>query len=300
MVWIRRIGVALGILVVLIAAGAATVYAVSERKLTAKYDGTPSHPLPPGDSAMLARGEHMATAISKCEECHGTDLGGTTMIDDAMAARVDAPNLTTGKGGVLAKYDDAALERAIRHGIGADGRGLVVMPSEEFNHMSDADLAALIAYLRTRPPVDREHRPVALGPIFRALWATGKVQLTSVATIDHARPHPAVTPTGTSAETGKYLANVGGCTGCHGPTLSGGPIPMAPPEWKPAANITPEGIGRYSLADFTKILREGQRPDGSKVAEMMPVRFTKLMSDDEIAAVYNYLRTVPPKPYGGR
>jgi len=116
--------------------------------------------------------------------------------------------------------------------------------------------------------------------------------------IDHARPHAAHFDAEPTAKYGEYLAI--GCTGCHGPTLSGGKIPGAPPEWKPAANITPEGIGRYSEDDFMRILRTGKRPDGSAVDSAMPWRLTKEMTDVELKAVFAYLKTVPAKAYGGR
>ena len=94
---------------------------------------------------------------------------------------------------------------------------------------------------------------------------------------------------------------VGGCKGCHGPTLSGGPIPGTPPEWKPAANLTPTGIGHYTEKDFFAALREGKRPSGTTIdTTYMPVRWTKLMTDDETRAVFMYLKTVAPKAYGGR
>jgi len=105
---------------------------------------------------------------------------------------------------------------------------------------------------------------------------------------------------GVTVEYGHYIAAIAGCKGCHGPGLSGGPIPGGPPEWKPAANITPTGIGHYKETDFFLALREGKRPGGAPIDSLMPFRYTKDMTDDEIRALYMYLKTVPPKPYGGR
>ena len=300
MIWIRRIGVVLGVLVVVVALGAASVYAMSQSKLTAKYAVPDESPLTaPADPAVLARGEHVARAIGKCVECHATDLGGGTVIDAPPIGHVEATNLTTGKGGVLALYDDAALERAIRHGVGHDGRNLLIMPSDEYHNLSDEDVAAVIAYIRAQPPVDREHRAASVGPVIRVLWAAGKAYPATAERIAHDAPHRKSTPVGNTEEAGKYIA-ANGCSGCHGQTYSGGPIPGAPPEWKPAANITPTGIGAYSLADFTRLLRDGVRPSGVAVDTLMPVRATRLMTDEEIEAVYKFLRTVPPKAYGGR
>jgi mono/diheme cytochrome c family protein len=91
------------------------------------------------------------------------------------------------------------------------------------------------------------------------------------------------------------------CTGCHGPGLSGGPIAGGPPDWPPAANLTPTGLGHYTEADFIRALREGVRPGGVPIDAAMPVaRITRHMTDVELRALYAYLRSVPPRPYGSR
>jgi mono/diheme cytochrome c family protein len=179
-----------------------------------------------------------------------------------------------------------------------DGSSLTVMPSNEFNGMSDADLGAIVAYARSLPADEVPSVPLRVGPVIRALFVAGQVDLTPAAKIDHARPHPAAVAAEPTAAFGQYLAQ--GCTGCHGAGFSGGKIPGAPPDWKPAANITPGGIGRYSAADFARVLREGRRPDGSPVDTLMPYRLTKHMTDVELSALYAYLRTVPARPYGNR
>ncbi len=300
MSWMRRVGATVGGLIVVAMAGGATVYGMSERKLSARYTVTPESPaVMPADAAVLSRGEHVVTAIAKCVDCHASDLGGAPVIDAPPIGHVEATNLTTGKGGVLTAYDDAALERAIRHGIAADGRSLLVMPSAEYNNLADDDLAALIAYLRTRAPVDRSHAAPTLGPVLRALWVAGKVAPVPAEVIAHDVPHMRIAPRGNSVAHGEYLAK-NGCAGCHGNGFSGGAIPGAPPDWMPAANITPAGIGHYSLADFARLMREGKRPDGSAVDTLMPIKATRLMSDDEIASVFAFLRTVPAKPFGKR
>jgi len=86
---------------------------------------------------------------------------------------------------------------------------------------------------------------------------------------------------------------VGGCTGCHGPELVGGPShePGAPP----AANLTPAGIGTWTEADFFKALRSGVRPDGTAINPAMPWASSGRMTDDELRALWLYLRTVPAK-----
>jgi mono/diheme cytochrome c family protein len=297
--WLRRLATAVGALVTLLAAFAATVWIVSSRQL-ARTLSIPATPFvaAPRDSAVLARGYHLAEVIGKCSECHGADLGGQVFIDDPGLGRVVAANLTP--GGPVASWSDGELVRAIRHGVSRDGRQLLVMPSEDFAAFSDEDAAALIAYLRSRPAVTRDLPAHSLKFLARALMVTGQLPIISAEKIDHARPSAAHVDAGPTPGYGKYLADVGGCTGCHGPGLSGGKIPGTPPDWKPAANLTPTGIGRWTEADFFRALREGRRPAGTPIDSIMPWKRTARMTDDEIRAVWLYLKTVPPRQFGTR
>ena len=104
---------------------------------------------------------------------------------------------------------------------------------------------------------------------------------------------------GPTLEYGRSLANVGGCTGCHNPSLSGGPIIGAPPGTPQAANLTPGGRS-WTLELFRHTLRTGERPGGGQLSDFMPIRYTKLMTDDEIEAVWRYLVSVPAKQLGER
>src|SRR5690606_30225998 len=123
-------------------------------------------------SATIARGAHLASALGKCADCHGDGLGGNVMVDDPALGRLSAPNLTRGRGGVTADFAMADWDRAIRHGVRPDGTGLVVMPSEDYAALTDADLAALVGYLRQLPPVDREVPPSVIRMLGRALYLT--------------------------------------------------------------------------------------------------------------------------------
>jgi mono/diheme cytochrome c family protein len=299
--WLRRAGIALGVLVAvaLVAVGAA--YAVSGRNMARSYQVATRDLAVPADSAAVARGRHLARAIAKCVECHGDDLGGKVIIDDPAIGRFVPTNLTAGRGGVGAALTPADWDRAVRHGVGRDGRSLRFMASEDYATMSDADLGAIIAWARQLPPVDRTLPTTRMGPVIRVMNALGKLplpaQTIAAMPVRYASVAPAV---GRTPEYGRYLANVGGCTGCHGPALSGGHIPGSPPDWKPASNITPTGIGRWSEADFTRALREGKRPGGVPIDTLMPWRLAREMDDVEIGALYDYLRTVPPRAFGNR
>ncbi|MBC7896328.1 MAG: cytochrome c [Cytophagaceae bacterium] len=291
--------IALGLFVVVVLC-VAVVYGLSSYRMGQKVSVTDSAPEFPRDSTTVARGQYLVRAITKCAECHGQDLGGQLFIDGGPLGTFHAPNLTSGTGGTGTVLADSDVVRAIRHGVGPGGRKLQWMPSRDWVGLADEDAAAIVAYIRSVPPVNRPSEASSVGPLGRALYVAGQLPLFEAEAIDHsnvARTRPA---SGVNAEYGKYLADIGGCTGCHGPTLSGGQVPGTPPDMKPASNLTPEGIGHYKESDFFRALREGKRPNGTQIDPFMPVNATKLMTDDDIRAVYAYLKTVPPKPFGNR
>ncbi|MHB1224709.1 MAG: c-type cytochrome [Gemmatimonadaceae bacterium] len=297
---LRRLAVSIAVVVGLVVLLAGAVHVAAGRGLARHYDVVVPDPAEPVvDSALLARGAHLAGALGKCAECHGDDMGGKILVDDPAIGLLSVPNVTSGRGGVTSDFTLADWDRALRHGVRRDGTGLVLMPSEDYAVLTDDDFVALVSYLRQLPPVDREMPRPSIRLVGRALYLAGKLPLIAADRIDHTADRPVVQPD-TTIEYGAYLADVGGCTGCHGPQLSGGPIPGMPPGTLPAANITPTGIGHYTEADFTRAMRDGVGPDGSRIDEPMPIRFTSQMTDDEILALYRYLRTVAPHDFGGR
>jgi cytochrome c553 len=297
---VRYAGWSLGGLLAVLLLATALLYAYTEYRFSRTWSVDGHALVIPTDSLAIARGRHVATAISRCSGCHQSDFGGQVFIDVPPVAFLYAANLTRGRGGIGGRLTDFDWERAIRHGVKPDGSVLLFMPSQEFQLLNDHDTAALIAYLKTLPPVDREPMKNRVGPIGRALYAKGDVALVPAELIDQTAAHPPEIPAGITAEYGRYVADVGGCKGCHGPGLSGGHIPGAPSDWKPAANITPAGIGHYKEEDFFRVLREGMRPGGASIDPLMPYAFTKNLTDDEIRALWLYLQSVPPKAFGGR
>jgi mono/diheme cytochrome c family protein len=300
--WLKRAGLLILGLIVLVVIALAGVWGVSSAAFAKNLDSAvPTTAVDvPMDSATIERGRHIATAITKCIDCHTPGLTGQVMIDDPAFGILTAPNLTSGAGGVIGNYDDAHLARAIRDGVAWDGRPLLFMPSGEYSHLSDADLSAVMAWVRSAEPGNTAWAATKMGPIPRVLFVLGKFpDLIPSRTIDHKAKPAAVSP-GVTADYGRYLATVGGCTGCHGPGLSGGPIPGAPPEFPPATNITPTGIGSWSYEDFQRALHEGKRPDGTAINEFMPWRLAGQMTDEEIQALWMYLKTVEPRPSGTR
>lgn len=297
----KILGQILAGIVVLVVMALSTVFVFSTQTLNRAIEYSDTSPPIGKDSATIVRGRHLATAIGKCVDCHGDDFGGMVMGDDMPFMRLVAPNLTSGRGGIAGARSDDDLLRAIRHGIGVGGRALVVMPSKAYWHMGDDDVAALIAYLRSLPAVDRELPATGFGLVGRFVLLRGQLDaLFDAKDMDHMARRSAPPAADTTADYGRYLANIGGCTHCHGPTLSGGAIPAAPPDSRPSANLTPEGIGSWTEADFFKALREGMRPNGIAIdSTAMPIKMTRLMTDLETKAIFKYLQTVPPKATGG-
>lgn len=298
---LKVLGIILLVLVLLAAAGGGWMYWKSGAAINRRYD-VPAVNLPlPTDSGALARGRHLVEAVGKCLDCHGDDLGGKVIIDGMPFARVVAPNLTRGSGGVGGARSDADLLRAIRHGVSADGRGLVIMPAEAYIHFTDADLAAVVAYIRSVPPVESNLPATAFGPISRMLLAQGVLPVFPASYIAHDSVAPWAATPDTTAAYGRYLAWTGGCHACHNPAGSGGALPGGPPDAPAAANITPAGLPEWTEAEFVRLLREGKgRGDRDINNDHMPWRNSGRMTDAEIHALYTYLRTLPPRELGQR
>lgn len=285
-------------MVALIALVAVAAIVQSNAKLGKNYTVSVRPVRIAADAAALARGRHIAETRG-CADCHGKDFGGNKVIDDGAMGRVYGANLTTGTGGRVAGWKDEDWVRAIRHGVGPDGRGLFVMPAEEYSQLSDEDLGAVIAYLKTVPPVNRERVPLTPGPVTRMLLLAGKMNL-AAEHIDHANLKPASVAPAVTVEYGRYVAAT--CTGCHGPNYSGGKIEIGPPSWPQAENLTSHAdsrMAKWSEADFVSVLRTAKRPDGSTLDPVMPRAFGQ-MNDVELKALYAFFKTLPPAAKGAR
>ena len=201
----------------------------------------------PADAASIARGRHLVEAVAVCTICHGENLGGKLAFEDNFLGRGYTANLTSGRGGVGRTYSTADWVRSIRYGVRPDGRGIIFMPSDYFNRISDADLGAIIAYLQSLPPVDNERTAVEINFAARLLIDLGMFgDVVRAARIDFRAPRPPP-----PADPGAYLVTLGGCTFCHGPHLTGGqgPEPGAPG----GPDLTAGGpLSRWSLADFVR------------------------------------------------
>ena len=289
---LKLLGIVLGVAALLAIVALATLYLVSERRIDRRYEVAAEDIALPSDPGAIERGAHVAI-LRGCTACHGGDLAGRTFVDDTMLGRVYAPNLTpTGHGEHMTPAD---WERAVRHGVGHDGRSLIIMPALELHGLGAADLGDLIVYMRSLDPVEQSWPAPRVGPVGRMLLVFDAADIVPAEHIDHRAPHPPAPAVAATPEYGGYLAS--SCTGCHKPDFAGGPIPGE--KGAVAANLTMDeatGLGRWSEADFVKTLRTGMRPDGSALNPVMPWQITAQMTDVELSAIWNYLKTLPVLP----
>jgi mono/diheme cytochrome c family protein len=292
---VKFAGIGLLIIVLCAAVGAYVVYAMTTHRMNNTFVIADEVFPIPSDAAAVERGRHLAQSLAGCTQCHGEDLGGAVETDIPPLLTVRGPNLTAGSGSVTLGYTNADWIRAIRHGVNRQGRPLVIMPSNAYANLTTADVGAIIAAVKTYPPVERTMEPPSVGPVGRVLMLLGQFDVLPAEKIDHARPAPQPVSFATAAEEGHYLVASGGCSDCHRKDLSGGRIPGTPKSMPVAANLTPKGpLSGYSESDFKTLFRTGKRPNGTELHEMMPWKSFGKMSDPELAGVYAYLQTLPP------
>ena len=260
-------------------------------------------------AALSARGEYVARDVSVCGQCHAADakrdidgpLSGGREFRNWRIGTVRAANLTPDPATGLGAWSAAEIVRALRNGERKDGRLLApIMPYEWYHRMSDDDALAVAVYLQGQPAVRNEVRqsPNLLFRMARGLLLRPKPEITAAAP-----------PRGATAEYGGYLAqHVGLCADCHTPRKGLRSLPdrsrlfagmKDPPKEFPSNpwNLTPDeetGIGRWSEDDFLRTMRTGVNPSGISLHPFMPWQQTRRMSDDDLRAIYRFLRTLPP------
>jgi mono/diheme cytochrome c family protein len=244
----------------------------------------------------IRRGQHLVESRTGCNDCHGKDFGGATVVDVAFVGHWVAPNLTSGDGSVTKGFTANDWDRAVRHGVRHNGR-TSSMPVVEFVNLADHELSDIVAYIRSVPPVNRAMGAVKFGPVFSFMIATDPKALGAF-TIDHAKPHAVEPPAeATSVELGGHIVQV--CRGCHGENLSGGKL-AGDPDMPIVANLTPHetGLKTWNESDFIRAIREGKRKDGTDISRMMPWQAYGRMTDTELKSVWAYLQTVPSREKG--
>ena len=244
----------------------------------------------PEDSASVARGGHLFT-VHACTDCHTQDLRGKTILEEPMIGRFTAPNLTRGKGGLPPDFNEQDWLRALKLGINKEGRSLKGMPSTETTKLPDKDLADLIAYCRSKPPVDNVVEDISIGPLIRVLTAIGKVDLFTAEHIDQKITYKEQPALAITAEFGATLAV--SCSGCHRENLQGGPSQI--PGQPPVPNISSTGrVANWGEDQFMQTLRTGVTPEGHKLDNaFMPWERFGDFSDVELKALRTYLLSFP-------
>jgi len=286
-------------LVVLLLVASAGVYFASERRIHQRFTVTGEALEIPTAAESITRGERLARSRG-CMDCHAATGAGQTFLDAIPVMTLRPSNLTT--GGATARWSGQDWTRAVRHCVRPDGSGIPFMPCEDYRFLDDHDLGDIVAYLRSLPPSNNRPAPSGIGPVGRVLFLKGDLPYLVAERIDHRAPVPAAPPAGPTVEYGRYLA--AGCTGCHGAGFSGGHIPGTPPDWPPAANLTPDpatGIAAMTEAQFVAAVTQGRKRDGGAInPTYMPWRQFALLTSDEVRALWLYLRTVTPRAAGNR
>ncbi len=306
--WKKIAGITILVIVALIVVGITLTVGwrpfigARKRALTdRKFEATPQR---------FVRGKYLVDGVMGCFGCHtdqdwskpgapplaGREGSGHVWSDQDLPWLV-APNITPDKETGAGNWSDDALARAIREGIGHDGRALFpMMPYPDYRQMSDEDLASVIAYMRTVPAV-RNQLPTTKMPFPLNFLMQNVPQ-----PVDAAVPAP---DQSTPVARGAYLVRMGTCASCHTPQEKGQPLPGMDyaggfPMHEPAgdvvsANITPaaSGIGYYSENSFVQAMRQGKVGARPLHASMPWYSFGK-MTDDDLKSVFASLQTLKP------
>ena len=257
----------------------------SNRIINRKHAFVPYLIVVPADSASIARGRQLAQV--RCFGCHGQSLQGRAdFFDEPMVARIATPNVPRR----LASFSDAEFAGFLRSGIRKDGTSPFVMPPPGFYHISDADLGALIAYLRSVPVTGPDTPPNSYRLLGRLGVILGQFK-TAVAAFDTTQERVGQDPAWATTRRGEYLARMI-CTECHGLRLVGDSAAAG------GAAATPNLSGAlgYSLEEFTTLLRTGTpREPGKTLSLMAETARGSLtwLTNEEIAAIYEYLTALP-------
>lgn len=245
-----------------------------------------------GTPEQIARGEYLVQL--SCIGCHGAvDADGNPSGQMPLTGGWDiaaaegfgfigsmvTENLTP--GGKLASYSDGELFRALRHGVNREGHALGFMAYMPYKELSDGDTEAIIAYLRSLPPVANT---VPTGDTINILG----VLMTGVGMFPPSgfgAETVTAPPEGVTAEYGKYVATFGECRGCHGPDMTG----VAESSLGPAVPNPRPLVGTLTQAQFFEMMRTGVRPSGTAFSEGMPWQNAAKMTDADLAALYLYI-----------
>lgn len=292
---LKWIGVAVGSLLALVLVVGFVMFLIGNSRLNKTYDFPSSNIVLPTDEASLEIGKHRVESL--CAGCHGEDLGGVNNWFDAPPlGTIDSANLTSGAGGVGATYTTEDYVRAIRHGIDSEGKPIFMPAVVSTAYLSDEELGAIIAYIKTVPPVDRKTSGANFTPLAKIMLVAGVLPQLPVETVSHETDVTAPKAEASVAY-GEYIVNTHDCRICHGPNLNGGPFPD-PTIKKISPNLTPGGeVAFWTEDDFINTIRTGVTPGGHQLdPAFMPWKDYRNFYDYELQAVYMYLQSLPKLP----
>lgn len=240
-----------------------------------------------GTSDQVARGEHVASVA--CAGCHAAtgDLplsGGRNMADEMGLPLGDLypPNITSA---AIAEHTDGELFRAVRAGLARDGRPtLMAIAGSRF--LNDDDLLAVIAYLRHSQPAPGRTPPFRPSLLLALLAGGGLISFDALASASAETP-----ARGATADYGRYVLDYMGCRDCHGQALDG----QVPPPAPPGPDLT-AALARWTRDDFFTAMRTGVTPAGRQMGPVMPWRTAARLDDDELEALYLFLRQAARPP----
>jgi mono/diheme cytochrome c family protein len=287
----------------LLTVGRPLLFGPRARAVTARtFEATP---------ARMARGEYLVETVAACFHCHsdhdltkpnlpikdGMKGSGWLMEEADGLGRIFAPNITPDKETGIGNWTDDEIARAVREGVSRDGHALFpIMPYMAYREMSDEDLASVVVYLRSIPPVRNQVERTSLQ------FPMSRIVNTMPQPLDAAVPEPA------ASARGAYLVRLAECEACHTPAVQGQPIPgmtfaggfefkiagsTIPPV--ASANITPDpsGIAHYDEALFEQVLRTGKLP-GRQLSGVMPYEHFKGLTPEDLKAIFAHIKSQAP------
>ena len=296
--WLKWIGTFLSGLLTVIPAALLVLALIGFTKLNQRFDNPLTEIHVSGTPDQIARGEQLAHA---CMSCHspGNELplsGSNFAVKFEMPplGTLYAPNLTP--SGNIQDWTDGEVIRAIREGVYKDGRSLLVMPAAAFRNISDEDVQALVAYLRSQPPTGEpapENQFSVLGAIF--------MNLSDFRTAQPPVGHVTAPQPDTPAY-GKYMVDILGCSDCHGNQLQG-KVANGQPGPPPGPNLT-QIVPQWTEDQFMNFFNTGTLPGGTTVPLItlksgfseprMPWQMVRAATtDDELRAMFSYLHSLP-------
>lgn len=249
-------------------------FAVSEAMIRWPVDKPKVTLVASSDPGAVERGRKVAK-LNGCHDCHGPQLEGLKFHDEMPIIRAWGPNLSL----ALAEQSDADFDAAVRHGVAADGRRLWMMPSNAFAHLTDQEMADLMAYLRTYKPTGEKQPRFQVGPVGRLGVLLGKFRSEP----DQIKANGALQLADVGPEHAEGRALARACVECHGQTLKGSAF-LKSPDLSMAASYDPEA--------FAKLMRTGIAAGDRKLGLMTsvgPARFSAL-SEKEVIALHGYLK----------